>query len=87
MTELTTYQVWCPGQKVPIRASPNPFGDIVGYLTSGDKVTVHPNRSKGYYCLADESVRVINIILIGFKTILIVSIILLGVYQSIYKES
>ena len=55
-TEMKSFIVECAGYKVPIRTIPNPNGEIIGFIRSGEKITVHAKTVSGFYCLQDHSV-------------------------------
>ena len=49
------FRLSCSGGKLPVRASPRTYGNIISYLRNGSLLAVYSNTIAGFYKLADGS--------------------------------
>ena len=54
---IQVFEVVCPGHKFPIRKIPNPKGEVLRYIKSGDEISVYSKTVSSYYWLSDETVQ------------------------------
>jgi len=62
---VTTWRLQCSGQKVPVRAAPNPHAEVLRYLYSGTRIRTSSQTVSGFFQLANGGVSLIVYIIIS----------------------